>query len=577
MDEGSQARYAWAVEDFRRARRRAGLKAVITRLRGGSSELLSYEEVSKKLGAHESPRRQLEDIPLDAIVGSVGRYMDFTRDFLPRQESDEGRWAGIKVAMTGLAGLPPIEAYRIGDVYFVQDGNHRVSVARELGASHIQGYVREVETRVPITADTQVDDLIGKAEYAEFLERTKIDKVRPEADLTLTEFGRYRILEEQIEACRHGLAKDSDEADAMERASGIWYDETYMPMVNLIREREMLRGFPGRTETDLYAWISLHRAGVEEALGWEVKPQAAAEDLESQARFGGHRSLLRAGGMLLTGKISRRAEKSKSPEKWREGAFEGFGFPLDVLVALSGEQESWTALEQAQIIARREGARLLGLHVVGSKDQLESEQALAVKAGYQSRCGEEAIVCHLVIDVGDVAQRISNRARWTDLVVVHLAHPPGERVKGKSVSGFRTLIQDCPRPILAVPRGASPLEHALLAYDGSDKSIEALYLATYLTGQWQIPLTVVTVTDRVQITDRMLEEAERYTGDRGLHPILIAASGDAASGILDAANESGADLLLMGGYGHNRGEKSVLGSTIDQVLRLTDIPILICR
>jgi nucleotide-binding universal stress UspA family protein len=577
MDEGSQARYAWAVEDFRRARRRAGLKAMVDRLRGSSSELLSYEEVSKKLGGHELPRRQLEEIPLDAIVGSVGRFMDFTRDFLPRQDSDAGRWASVKVAMTGLAGLPPIEAYRIGDVYFVQDGNHRVSVARELGASHIEGYVREVETRVPITADTQVDDLISKAEYAEFLERTKIDKVRPDADLTITESGRYRVLESQIEAYRQGLTNGNDDTDAMEQAAGLWYDEAYMPVIQLIREREMLRGFPGRTETDMYAWISQHRAEVEEALGWEVKPETVAEDLETQARFGGHRNLLRAGGMLLTGKIPSRTEKTKPPERWREGPFEGFGFPLDVLVALSGESESWSALEQAQIIARREGARLLGLHVVGSKDQLESEQALAVKTGYHARCGEEAIVCHLVIEVGDVAQRISERARWTDLVVVHLAHPPGASVNGKSVSGFRELIQDCPRPILAVPHMVSQLEHALLAYDGSDKAIEALYLATYLTGQWQVPLTVVTVTDGLEITKRTLEEAERYIEERGGQPAVQATSGDAASGILEAVNESGADLLLMGGYGRSRGKDSDLGSTVDQVLGLTEIPVLICR
>ena len=443
--------------------------------------------------------------------------------------------------------------------------------------SHIEGYVREVETRVPITTDTQVDDLIAKAEYAEFLEQTKIDKVRPEADLTITELGRYRILERQIEAYRRGLINGDEEANAIEQAAGIWYDDAYMPMVELIREREMLRGFPGRTETDLYVWISQHRAEVEEAIGWEVKPEAAAADLEAQARFGGHRNLLRAGGMLLTGKILRLTEKSTPPERWREGPFEGFGFPLDVLVALSGEPESWSALEQAKIIARREGARLMGLHIVGSKDQLDSKQALAVKTGYQARCGEEAIVCHLAIDVGDAAQRISERARWTDLVVVHLAHPPGVDANGKSVSGFRALIQDCPRPILAVPKGVSPLEHALLAYDGSDKSIEALYLATYLTGQWQIPLTVVTATGGAQITDRTLEEAERYIVERGGQPTLKATPGDAASGILETANESGADLLLMGGYGHSRAKDSDLGSTVDQVLGLTEIPVLICR
>ena len=148
--------------------------------------MLSYEDVRQKLRAYGSSERGLQDIPLDAIVGSVGRYNDFTRDFLPRLDVNKDRWARVMAASNKMAGLPPIDVYKIGDVYFVQDGNHRVSVARQLGSRTIQAYVTEVQTRVPMSPDTRPDDMIVKAEYAGFLERTRLDELRPEADLSVT-------------------------------------------------------------------------------------------------------------------------------------------------------------------------------------------------------------------------------------------------------------------------------------------------------------------------------------------------------------------------------------------------------
>jgi len=116
-----------AQRDFHEARRRAGLEAIMARLTGKSIDLFAYEEVRQKLKAKGSIPRGLQDIPLDAIVGSVGRYGDFTRSFLPRRDSDEQRWARVKAQVTDMQGLPPIEVYQIGEVYFVRDGNHRVS------------------------------------------------------------------------------------------------------------------------------------------------------------------------------------------------------------------------------------------------------------------------------------------------------------------------------------------------------------------------------------------------------------------------------------------------------------------
>ena len=132
------AQLSAAVEDFRRARRKASLEQVLARLTGKTIDLLSYEDVRRKLRATSGVSQDLREIPLDAIIGSVGRYADFTRSFLPRKDSDEGRWARVKVAVDDLSGLPPIEVYQVGEAYFVRDGNHRVSIARELGATHIQ-------------------------------------------------------------------------------------------------------------------------------------------------------------------------------------------------------------------------------------------------------------------------------------------------------------------------------------------------------------------------------------------------------------------------------------------------------
>lgn len=120
-----------AIQDFQSARQKAGMQEVLARIRGKSNQLLSYDDVAEKLKLRARSERGIQHIPVDAIVGSVGRYTDFTRTFLPRRANDQQRWARVKTAMEEGAGLPPIEVYKVGGVYFVIDGNHRVSIARQ--------------------------------------------------------------------------------------------------------------------------------------------------------------------------------------------------------------------------------------------------------------------------------------------------------------------------------------------------------------------------------------------------------------------------------------------------------------
>jgi nucleotide-binding universal stress UspA family protein len=573
--------FASALRDFHEARRHAALEAIMARLTGKSIDLFAYEDVRQKLKVKGSVSKGLQDIPLDAIVGSVGRYTDFTRSFLPRRDSDQQRWARVKAQVTDMGGLPPIEVYQIGEAYFVRDGNHRVSVARELDAPTIQAYVTEVRTKVPLSPDDQPDDLILKAEYADFLEQTQLDKLRPGANLSLTVPGRYRTLQEHIAVHRYYMGLDQEREISYEEAMTHWYDEVYLPVVQVIQDRGILRDFPERTEADLYLWVSERRVALEERLGWqEIKPEAAATDLVTQSSPRPQRIVARVSERILDRVTPDELEDGPSPGEWRREhltSHQSGHLFADILVPLSGGETGWHAMDQALGIAQREGGRLRGLHVVPAEDQIDSEEAQAVQAEFSRRCEAAGVPGQLAIEVGGIARRICERTRWTDLIAVSLAYPPPSQPVAKLGSGFRTLIRRCTSPVLAVPGDPSPLDNVLLAYDGSARADEALFLATYLADRWDTSLTVVTVTESGHVPANTTLRAQRYLNSRGVESTYLEESGSVSEGILKAAEEQDSNLIIMGGYGHSPVVEVVLGSTVDQVLRGSRHPTLICR
>lgn len=229
--------------------------------------LLSFDQVQELLRSRQELDRGTQTIPIASIVGSVGRYRDFDRAFLPLEGADAGRWQRLDVALNELRPLPPIDVYKVGDVYFVSDGNHRVSVAKANGAVSIDAHVTEVESRVPLTPDVDIDNLIIKAEYAHFLEATDLDQARPEQSIELTEPGRYKILLEHIEVHRYYLGLQWSREPALPEAAASWYDAVYLPIIQAIRETGVIKEFPQRTEADLYLWVAYHRERLRERYG----------------------------------------------------------------------------------------------------------------------------------------------------------------------------------------------------------------------------------------------------------------------------------------------------------------------
>jgi hypothetical protein len=249
---------------FKRAQQRAFIEHIMSLITGRSDALLSFDEVQAKLGAWQRLGEEIKVIPLDRIVGSVGRYRDFTRAFLPREGANKERWKRIDAALNRMEVLPPIEVYQIGDVYFVRDGNHRVSVARANGLTHIEARVTKIETPVPLEPDMQPDELIRKVEQAAFLNETHLDEILPQAHIEVTEPGRYKQLKEHIEVHRYFLGLEQGREIPWEEAVRSWYQNVYLPVVDAIRESGILEEFPGRTEADLYLWIAHHREELRE-------------------------------------------------------------------------------------------------------------------------------------------------------------------------------------------------------------------------------------------------------------------------------------------------------------------------
>ena len=265
--------------DFTLARTKALFRDLLALLTGRPNRLLAFEEVSQKLHIGGPIYRGKQTVRLDQIIGSVQRYGDFDRAFLPAQSFTANRWARVNRAWYQEVSLPPVRLYQVGEVYFVVDGHHRVSVAREQGAEFIEAEVRECQVKVPVTPDLQPDDLEILGAKVEFLERTNLDQLKPEAHLDVSVLGGYERLLEHIAVHRYFMGldwqRDITEAEAVTH----WYEHVYQPVVDVIQHSNLLKAFPGKTVADFYLWVMDHRHYlVEHGKADLVEPGQIAEE-----------------------------------------------------------------------------------------------------------------------------------------------------------------------------------------------------------------------------------------------------------------------------------------------------------
>jgi len=276
-----------AREDFNRARLREMFGRVLALLRKEKDQLLSLHEVRALLRPQTESYRGLKTVPIDRIVGSEGRYHDFNRIFLPRHDHLRGRWMRVDMAHLQQITLPPITLYEIGGVYFVRDGNHRVSVARAQGAQFIDAEVISLQSRLalePGMTTGQLKKAVIALEKEEFFKRTGLDKLEPGVQLEFTDTGRYDELLRHIHGHKYFINLSKPKEISFEEALLSWYHKVYLPIVRLIEAEDLLSHFPGRTAADLYLWIVGHWHELKRLYGQGFPLRQAVEDF--RVRFG---------------------------------------------------------------------------------------------------------------------------------------------------------------------------------------------------------------------------------------------------------------------------------------------------
>ncbi len=561
------------AEDFRDARRRGALENIWGNLTGSTKHLLQFQQVEDQLQYDQSSKLGLVDVPLDAIVGSVSRPNDFTRKFFPREPVDPDRWQRVKQGMDQV--IRPIELYQIDQTYFVLDGNHRVSVARQRGMKSIPAYVTNIKSTVPLTPEDDFEDVIIKNQQVHFRKETGLEKLRPDLEFATSFPGGYQQLREQINSHKLNLEMLQQNSFTFQEASRNWVEEVYLPVLKTVSQSGLLRDFPERTPTDLYIWLTRYQKEISQQYGWEIKPAVVVDSL---AAAYGNRLIHRW----------KRFKKSIFPDvasqqvgigDWRRihliPRVEGQIFSA-ILVGINGKPGGWLALEQALIIAKKENSSLRGLHVIQEDQDLSQDQIQALEDEFNNRTHDSGISANLHLEHGEVTSLLNQRALWNDLLVFSLEHPPQDSPSSRLQSNLTALIRDCPRPLLAV-KSPSPMTHALLAFDGSPKAIEAMYLAVYLVEKWGIKLTVATALEDSASKFNALDIARQYLDSRQIQATFISDTGLPSDVIITAMKNEGCDFIIVGGFGHQSVLEIFLGSTLNGLLRKSAKPILICH
>lgn len=552
------------IQTFTKLRRQADLEDLVARLRGQDNDLLNYDEVRRALRGIPDASPKLQPVPISAIIGTVGRQADFTRSFLPRTDRLRTRWLAVYAKMDGLEGLPPIEVYRIGDAYFVQDGHHRVSVARCFETTYMDAYVTDVQTQTSLPADASLADVHLQGAHVEFLEETGLGALLDGHDLRASSPESYAALRRHIAAHRQAMQVRSAHEVSYKDAVADWYRQVYTPVVAAIRAQDLVRDFPGRTETDLYLLASGYRAF--EAAGLNLAAQPGDVQLEAPTRR-------LPGGAILPGEWRRErlwgGRLGTAPDDFR--------LFTTMLVPVTGQPGGWVALQTALELAQQERGRVLGLYVLRKETPEGRARAEAVKAEFERRCAEAAIPAALAVETGEVAERICARSAWADLTIIKMAYPPPAHPLARLSSGFRTLIRAANSPLLVLPDGMGPAwQRALVAYDGERHSETALLVAAYLVRRWGIALTVVTTSAQGAAAEATLARARQELAQHGADAEYLHRDGPVAETIVNTAQELNCDLIITGGYGRPAPLEMALGSAVEQILRLSWLPTLIC-
>ena len=243
--------------DFIKAHRHAVFQGIFSTFRWHNPDLLSFYEVTKLIKPEAESYKGMQVIPVKQIIGSENRYHDFSSAFYPKNTHLEKRWESVDAARLDDIVLPPISVYKLGDTYFVRDGNHRVSVARSKGVEFIDAEVVELTSKIPLEEGITLNEIRKRVvayERQRFLDQFNPTYL-PMDRIVFTAPGSYPEMVNHIMVHKYFANQDRQKEMSFEEGAVSWLNNVYLRIADAIEKEHLLSEFPGQTEADLYMWL----------------------------------------------------------------------------------------------------------------------------------------------------------------------------------------------------------------------------------------------------------------------------------------------------------------------------------
>lgn len=280
---------AQAEEDFSKARNKAFFNEIQHLLSPEEASLISLNDVKQLIRPINETYLGMKVIPIEKIVGSEGRYKDFDNNFFPKSSHLRNRWEHVDEATIRSITLPPIKVYEIAGLYFVRDGNHRVSVAKAHGTEFIDAEVVSLQSEIQLKKPDNMTDIIKQIidyEKRLFYAETNFGDITDYWCLDFSSAGRYDVILNHILTHKYFLNQKQEEEVSMEEAIMSWYTKVYLPIISTIQKKKILKKFPKRTYSDLYVWVVRYWDDLKHKFGNNDFPiDLAVEDFTKKYRL----------------------------------------------------------------------------------------------------------------------------------------------------------------------------------------------------------------------------------------------------------------------------------------------------
>ncbi len=269
-------------EDFSKARNKALFNEIQHFLNPTETQLLSFTDIKNWLKPKNEVYVGMQEIPVEYIVGSEGRYHDFDNHFFPKNMHLKSRWKSIDAARLSDVILPPIKLYEIGGLYFVRDGNHRVSVAKSQKMAYIDAEVISLKSEIKLRPGMTKKQIFKKVidyEKRLFYAETAFGDITDYWNLDFSSSGQYDVVYNHIQV--HKNYKSATQEINKVEAIQSWYEEVYLPVVQVIKNESIMKKFKNRTTGDMYVWLLKYWQELQTKYGESISLDQAAQDFKS--------------------------------------------------------------------------------------------------------------------------------------------------------------------------------------------------------------------------------------------------------------------------------------------------------